>query len=286
MIANLNGDFETVDYTESRCIKIYDNVENEEYPIHWHNAIEIIYPLENRFTAICGGTEFVLEENDILIIPAGELHTLKATPGHRLILLCDNRLFKDNPALTQITSALSVPLCVNAEWGKDLLSSLGQTLQDIFGIYNNGGNMPDVYIYIKLLKLITRIKEHQLDSAELGSSDKYASKFQFIIKYIEQNYMYDITLDGLAELAGYSKYHFSRIFKQYSSTTFIEFVNRRRIKAAELLLLDADLSITDVAMRSGFASLTTFNRTFKEIKKCTPSEFKKLYRGSNTTENM
>ena len=42
MIAHLDGDFETVDYAGDRSILIYDNVETEEYPLHWHNAIEII----------------------------------------------------------------------------------------------------------------------------------------------------------------------------------------------------------------------------------------------------
>ena len=43
MIAHLNGEFETVDYLQNRSVRIYDNVEEEEYPLHWHNAIEIIY---------------------------------------------------------------------------------------------------------------------------------------------------------------------------------------------------------------------------------------------------
>ena len=99
MIVHLDGDFETVDYTENRSVLIYDNVENEEYPVHWHNAIEIIMPLTNPFTAVCDGKVFDLKERDILIIPAGTLHTLKAQPGRRLIMLFDNRSISTNPAL-------------------------------------------------------------------------------------------------------------------------------------------------------------------------------------------
>ena len=92
------------------------------------------------------------------------------------------------------------------------------------------------------------------------------------------NYMNDITLDDLADMAGYSKYHFSRIFKKYCNTTFIAFLNQRRIKAAEMLLLNEEMSVTNVAMQVGFSSLTTFNRVFKELKGGTPSEFRRLYR--------
>ena len=96
--------------------------------------------------------------------------------------------------------------------------------------------------------------------------------------------MYNITLDDLAKMAGYSKYHFSRIFKKYSRTTFISFLNHRRIKAAEMLLLDENISVTEAAMQVGFSSLTTFNRVFREIKGCTPTEFRKLYKITNVSE--
>ena len=59
--------------------------------------------------------------------------------------------------------------------------------------------------------------------------------------------------------------------------SYLQYINTRRTRAAEMLLLDPSIPITEVAMRSGFSSLTTFNRIFKEIKHCTPSDFKKFY---------
>ena len=55
MIVHLNGDYETVDYVPNRSVLLYDNNEDEEYPLHWHNAIEIIMPLTNGFEAVCAG---------------------------------------------------------------------------------------------------------------------------------------------------------------------------------------------------------------------------------------
>ena len=88
--------------------------------------------------------------------------------------------------------------------------------------------------------------------------------------------MYDISLDQLADIAGYSKFHFSRIFRQYNSMSYTQYINARRTKAAEQLLSDPKISITEAAMQSGFKSITTFNRIFREIKHCTPSDFRKL----------
>lgn len=287
MIVHLNGDFETVDYAENRSVLLYDNVQDEEYPIHWHNAIEIIMPLTNSYHAVCNGRDYYLEERDILIIPAGTLHSLNAQPGRRLIFLCDNRSLDGNPALSDISSLLAEPLLIDSGYDKEFRLALANIIKDIYTLYSNFEGMSEVYIYIKLLTLLARIKDDQINTIKYDSNGKYADIFLLITRYIEKNYMHDITLDDLAEMAGYSKYHFSRIFKKYSSDTFINCLNRRRIKAVELMLLDDDVTITDAAMQAGFTSLTTFNRVFKEIKGYTPSEFRKLYKTFNSrTEDV
>lgn len=286
MIVHLNGDFETVDYVQNRSVLLYDNIENEEYPLHWHNAVEIIMPLTNGFEAVCGGKDYKLSERDILIIPAGTLHTLKAQSGRRLIFLCDNNSLIGNPALSELYSVLSEPVLINSSYDKEFLRSINNILEEIYVLYSNFSDVTEVYIYIKLVTLLARVKEYQLSEIKYDDGGKYADKFRLILKYIEQNYANDITLEELASIAGYSTYHFSRIFKKYSSTTFINFLNRRRIKEAELLLLESGSSITDVAMQVGFASLTTFNRVFKSINGCTPSEYKKLYRTTGTSESF
>ncbi|MBR1863051.1 MAG: helix-turn-helix domain-containing protein [Ruminococcus sp.] len=284
MIVHLDGDFETVDYSGNRCFLLYDNVETEEYPIHWHNAIEMIMPLMNPFAAICDNKEYLMKERDILIIPAGTLHTLKAQPGRRLIFLFDNKTIDSNPALNDLYSVLKEPLLINGDFDEEFRASMGGLLKDIYTLYSNFGEMTEVYIYIKVLTMLARVKEYKLNTVNYDDDEKYMEKFGSIIKYIEKNYMYNITLDDLASMAGYSKYHFSRIFKRYSRTTFIAFLNQRRIKAAEMLLLDENISITEAAMQVGFSSLTTFNRVFRDIKGCTPSEFRKLYKNNNNNE--
>lgn len=286
MIAHLNGDFETVDYAQNRSVLLYDNTEDEEYPVHWHNSIEMIMPLTNDFEVECGGTEYHLSERDILIIPAGTLHHLKARTGRRLILLMDNRAFSGNPALTELYSVISEPLLINSDYDKEFHRSMEQIMQDIYVLYANFSGVDEVYIYIKVLSLLAKVKEHQLSRVRYDDGGQYADKFRMVLKYIEQNYMNHITLDELAALAGYSPFHFSRIFKKYSSTTFINYLNNCRVKAAELLLPEDGCSITDIAMQVGFASLTTFNRVFKSINGCTPSEYKKLYKTSQTSERF
>jgi len=67
MIKNLSGVYEIVEYENKRSVMLYDNDQTESYPIHWHNAVEIIIPLSNDFCVISGGVEYHLKEKEILI---------------------------------------------------------------------------------------------------------------------------------------------------------------------------------------------------------------------------
>lgn len=97
------------------------------------------------------------------------------------------------------------------------------------------------------------------------------------LDYIDSHYTEELTLDNIADFSGFSKYHFTRLFKQYTDSTFYDYLIYRRIKAAEELLANPELSITEIALQSGFSSISTFNRIFKQKKGCTPSEYRSLY---------
>ena len=284
MIKHLSGDFETIEYESKRSFMLYDNHEYEKFPVHWHEAMEIIMPIENHYVVTVSGIEYDIPVNDVLIIPSGELHEMpQLIPGRRLIFQCDNSALSGVAAIESIVRGVSAPILINRELNKELHSLAKKTLLDILSLNNKMNELADVKIYIALVSLLTAVREQQLEKSKQLLAldeiklDEYSEKFNAVMKYIDANYMYDISLDRLADVAGYSKYHFSRIFKQYNSMSYLQYINARRTKAAEHLLLDPDLSITDVAMQSGFKSLTTFNRIFKEIKHCTPTDFKKLF---------
>ncbi len=289
LIKHLSGDFETVEYDRTRFIMLYDNDECEEYPTHWHNALEIIMPLQGTYTACFGDKTHILNERDVIIIPSGELHLLPKSEGRRLIFQCDNDVLGNNPALSAVIPSISDILVITPETDKKLHMLVQKCMLEISSEYFSDSPVADVRIYSILINIMLAVREYQLRQQTSAISDcdenymKFTEKFNKVIKFIDKNYMHDISLDTLADIAGYSKYHFSRIFKQFSSMSHVTYINRRRIRAAETLLLNPKLSITDVAINSGFSSLTTFNRVFKEIKHCTPSEFKKLYENSADT---
>ena len=98
-----------------------------------------------------------------------------------------------------------------------------------------------------------------------------------VTDYINNHFAEDLSLEGVASQAGFSKYHFSRLFKQYTDSTFYKYLNQKRIEFAKTLLQDPGVSVTEVAFKSGFSSLSAFLRMFKLMNNCTPTEFREMY---------
>ena len=72
---------------------------------------------------------------------------------------------------------------------------------------------------------------------------------------------------------------FNRFIKNRTGKTFVTYVNNTRISHATRLLLEEDLSIGEVSFKCGFNNIANFNRIFKKINNCTPSEFKNEFIG-------
>ena len=270
---------ENIIFYKTPCFLIYDSPEVKEYPMHWHNAVEILMPEENDFPVVCGDREYLLKENHILIIPPGELHNLKARKGRRIIMLCDNSMFNDNPALSELGSVFTKPLWINGDYDRGFLLQLNDIILDMLRIFDASPPFCEVILYQRFITLLLKIAEH-IKHRENEEKSKLFDKTELIGKYIDSFYMNPITLDTLSEALGYSKFHISRLLSN-SGLSFSDMVNERRIRAAEILLRNDSLSITQAAFSAGFSSITTFNRVFRRLKGCTPTRFRELYREEN-----
>jgi AraC-like DNA-binding protein len=131
---------------------------------------------------------------------------------------------------------------------------------------------------IKILELICETKEFSY-LASAGYVNSYRgmdnSRMDRISKYIMDHFREEISLADIAKVANLSVQAFCRYFKARTQRTFTQVVNEIRVSHACKLLLSPEESITDIARKSGFGSVSNFNSFFKEIKGMTPREFKK-----------
>jgi transcriptional regulator GlxA family with amidase domain len=144
--------------------------------------------------------------------------------------------------------------------------------------YFSNDTYSEICIYADLLNLLREICSHGTKQ-NLTDAQKHTvnyDKFVNILSYIDNNYAEDLSLEKVANIANFSKFHFARLFKQYTNSTFYDYLSQKRIMVAQELILK-NIPITDVAFQTGFNNLTTFCRCFKKIVGCPPTQFKIRY---------
>lgn len=288
---NINNDFsgtralqsiqEFVEYHGEDAIRIWYNDLPADYDSHWHTALEIIVPMENWYDATVDDQNFHVLPGEILIIPSGALHSLKAPEsGTRFIFLFDVAAIATLHGFSQIESLFTPPQLISKATHPQIYDDVYRLLVQMRDEYFGEKEFAELSIFSLLLNLFVIIGTNHLNSLNFFSSMRpakqkvYTTKFNNVMEYIDTHYMDDLSLDDVAAAADFSKFHFSRLFKQYTGFTFCDYIRHRKIRAAEELLNQPDLTITEVAMQSGFVSLSTFNRVFREFKHCSPTEYR------------
>ncbi|GEP43368.1 helix-turn-helix domain-containing protein [Brevifollis gellanilyticus] len=101
--------------------------------------------------------------------------------------------------------------------------------------------------------------------------------------YIMQHLAEPMLLETVAREVHVSLFHFCKVFKRATGTTFTDYVNRARVEKAKRMLMRPDARITEVAYDVGFQSLSHFNRSFRRIASESPTEFRARMKSSRGT---
>ncbi|MBO5483990.1 MAG: helix-turn-helix transcriptional regulator [Lachnospiraceae bacterium] len=165
---------------------------------------------------------------------------------------------------------------------------------------NQDDSLPGVW-QEKILKLIQELRicpEHDAESYELmlrsyifgiwdvlerqsirihrGTEEetKASGRLEPVVRYMKENYAYEMTLAELAELIPMSEGQFCRVFKQNMKMSPMQYLMRYRILQSCRLLLDTDKKIGEIANLSGFNNISYFNKVFLQTIGCTPKEYR------------
>lgn len=117
-------------------------------------------------------------------------------------------------------------------------------------------------------------------SSKLKEIQVNENRITRIIRYIHEHYAEEIQLKDLSERFFISEYYLCREFRKYTNRTVVEYLQRTRVMNAQRLFMATDMNVSQVAVETGFSSLTHFNRVFKEIAGMAPSKYRKQCRSS------
>lgn len=120
--------------------------------------------------------------------------------------------------------------------------------------------------------VVQLVRDHGVSAAEEEQVE--ADGVSRAIELILANFDRDLTLDALAAEAGMSRYHFVRVFKERTGTTPGAYLRQVRVEQAAQLLRSTDLSVTAVALQSGFAGATRLAEAIRQAYGVAPSQLR------------
>lgn len=280
---SLDGDLEYSQYVKGSPFRFWFNNQPTGFTDHWHTAMEIIFTLENTYTIEAHQQKYVMEPGDIAIIPSGTVHSITSPEkGCRFVFMFEPNLFSQLPGFNYVLSLIPQPVLINYDTNPQLYRAETALLWELVEHYWGNGLTKDLNIFSTMIRFFSTFGEHTANvipptinnSSKAGS---LVSRLSMVLDYLDTHYSENITLEEAANIACFSKFYFTRLFKQYTNQTFYDYLSTKRIKAAEQMLIIPNLPITEISLKAGFSSLSSFNRTFKRLKGCSPSEYRSLY---------
>lgn len=255
---------------------------------HYHPEMELHYIIKGTGVQFIGDNVSNFSDGDMLFLGQNLPHTWR----------CAEEFFQNDRSLQVEAIVLHfLPSC----FGKEFLNIPETVLvRDFFEASKRGfiikepsksviinllyktldsGGIDRVILMMNILKELMSAEKVWISDFTNPSPaiDKKMSLFNSIYSYALKNYNREISLDEIANHANMSVSSFCRTFKLITKKTFVDFLIEIRVSNACRLLIEEDLDIESVALKSGFNNLSNFYRQFKKIKKCTPLMYKKDY---------
>lgn len=121
----------------------------------------------------------------------------------------------------------------------------------------------------------TDTEEEAEDAPEEGENSQTALVMAHVRRYLEDNYMFDLSLDSVGEILHISPAYLSAQFKKYQKMNFLDCLTELRINAAKELLADPFRSSAEVASMVGYEDASYFARAFKKRTGMTPTQYRR-----------
>ena len=254
---------------------------------HWHDQMEVIYIKRGEGVVSVDFNRLEVRAGSIVPVLPGEIHSIDGTPGGRMeyenIIFSPGMLgggdedewFRKNvlEPLRNGNLAFERPIPP----GTDFYLEAKTALDGADAACTN--RTPGYSLLVKghLFEFLHALYANRLDRTQTQPR-RSADRLKVVLADVKTRYAEKLTVEGAASLAGYSKAHFMRVFKEETGQTFVGYLNDYRLTAATYFLRETDEPISNIAVSCGFDNGSYFIRRFRARYGKTPSEYRKAAR--------
>lgn len=241
---------------------------------HVHRETEIAYPVNGNVDIIVREKVFHLQMQEMLSIPGNVMHYYARTnPDIDIVNVkfVDEWLVLSFFETKELETMKQFFRSVNLIGANPFVSSVMERMI-------NCGQKPftEYFLWGCLAELLATCLNNPHWTKEKMKADIERSRYiEELLLFVREHCYSELTLKMLADHVGLTESYCSKYFKQNVGLSFTDYVTTRRVSLAQRLLKYSEYSITDIIALSGFSSIPTFNRVFKQQTGMSPSEYRK-----------
>ena len=252
-----------------------------QIPVHWHDELEIIYVKSGFLTVNISGENYIGKPGDAFVVSPGNLHFMGSQTGtvdyFTFLFPLKYIAFRSDDMLDDklIEPLNSGHLMIRPE----IKDTVKEQCEQLAGVYAAEIDKSESKITSQIRKKIILLQFiHELwkkgfivenDTTGRNTVEKE------MVSYIQQNYTGKILLREFGEQFHLSEKYISRYFKEHFHITLSQYVTYLRLEHAKQMLQETDISVTEVAMQSGYQNISYFIRSFKKTYGVSPLKYRK-----------
>lgn len=249
---------------------------------HTHSYYEMFYLISGSCDLFIKNNVYHLTPGNITFIPADTLH--RTSYSNAAFHECVSIEFTPN-YINELTAQFGSVWLQNHLFSKifylpeEYRSDINYMLNHILAEDQSCDAFSNCMLKMYFQALIVRILRYINDSSILivnNNTRATDETLQLAIDYINEHFKNNITLDDLAGLLHLNPSYFSKKFKAANGLGFKEYLNNVRINHSEKLLIETDMSITEIAFECGYFNSNYYGDAFKKINGVSPSVFRRL----------
>lgn len=274
---------------ESDCFLVFDRFKYDfNFPIHFHPEYELNFVLNaHGAKRLVGDHHELIDDLELVLV------------GPMLYHCWENGKIDRQTQIHEITIQFPLDLFGNGLLNKNIL----KPIKDLLNNASRGISFSRPTIELVKDKIVNLSKRRGFDSflelqsllCDLANSrdQRFLTNISFpheseetnskhidkVYHYIRDNYHRKLKLEDAADLLNMSVVTFTRLIKQRTGKSFVDFVNEIRLGYATRMLIDTSKSVAEVCFECGFNNLSNFNRIFKKKQGLTPTDFRNSFTG-------
>ena len=260
--------------------------DNFDFPVHYHPEFEINFIKNGKgVKRVVGDNIEEIDEVELVLVGPNlyhgwELHKCTNKEIREITIQFHNDLFHESMLSRRIMHPIK-DMFNRSIHGILFSKSTAEALTDRLIKLSKLDGMDYFLEITSILYDLATSRNQRLLSTFTVDNDTFEEydKMKLIYEYVQKNFSEKIKLEDVANVASMTTISFNRFIKKRTGKTFVNYTNDIRIGYAARWLIEKDLSVSEIAFKSGFNNIANFNRSFKTIKKRTPSQYRDDFLG-------